>query len=144
MVNFEWQQEWSVGESAMDETHHEFVVCVNAMLVSDDSGLLGALDTFIEHAQRHFGEEDRAMSASAYGSAGCHVDEHAAVLNSAFEVRQALAQGRHDVVRAFARALADWFPQHASVMDLGLARWLLQHRLGGAPVVLRPRMAAVA
>ena len=36
------------------------------------------------HAIRHFGEEDASMQG--YPSAGCHVDEHAAVLKSTAEV----------------------------------------------------------
>jgi hemerythrin len=138
MDSFEWQNDWAVGVPSMDHTHHEFVDCVDAMLRSDDAGLSAALSAFTAHARRHFGEEDEAMRTSAYESAGCHVDEHAAVLRSADEVRSALEDGRHHVVRAFARALADWFPEHARVMDLGLARWLVQRQLGGAPIVIRP------
>jgi hemerythrin len=113
-------------------------------LQAEDAELARALENFAEHARRHFAEEDLAMRESAYGSAGCHVDEHAAVLKSVAEVGVALAAGHPHVVRAFARALVDWFPQHASVMDMGLARWLVQRRLGGAPVVLRPRSPVAA
>jgi hemerythrin len=144
MNSFEWREEFSVGVAGMDDTHHEFVECVDAMLQADDAGLQQALRGFIEHARSHFGQEDRDMQASAYESAGCHVDEHAAVLRSAEEVRLALEQGKHQVVRAFAQALADWFPEHARVMDLGLARWLVQRRLGGSPVVIRPRASVPA
>lgn len=148
MVNpidsFQWRDEWSVGVDAMDETHHEFVACVNAMLAATDDTLAAALDSFVEHARRHFAEEDAAMRDTAYGSAGCHVDEHAAVLKSAEEVRVALSQGHQHVVRALASALADWFPEHAGVMDQGLARWLIQRRLGGAPVALRARTRVAA
>ncbi len=144
MNRFEWREEFSVGVSSMDDTHLEFVECVDAMLRADDAGLPQALRAFTEHARSHFGQEDRDMQASAYGSAGCHVDEHAAVLRSAEEVRLALEQGRPQVVRAFAQALADWFPEHARVMDLGLARWLVQRRLGGSPVVIRPRASVPA
>ena len=84
------------------------------------------------------------MAQAAYANAACHVDEHAAVLKSLDEVRAALARGRCDVVRSFANALADWFPEHAKVMDQGLARWLVQKRLGGCPVVIRPRQAVAA
>jgi len=42
------------------------------------------------------------------------------------------------------RALADWFPEHVRVMDQGLARWLIQRQLGGSPVVLQRRPAAVS
>lgn len=137
MSSFEWQDDWAVGLASMDHTHHEFVDCVDAMLRADDAGLGAALDAFTAHARCHFDEEDQAMRSSAYESAGCHVDEHAAVLRSAEEVLAAFNGGNHHVVRAFAQALADWFPEHARVMDLGLARWLVQRRLGGSPIVLR-------
>ncbi|MET3620119.1 bacteriohemerythrin [Burkholderia ambifaria] len=131
---FVWRDEFELGHEGMDEMHREFVVCVQALLLAPDDDLAAALDAFGCHAKRHFGEEDEAMRQSNYGSAGCHVDEHAAVLKSLTEVQAALAHGRVDVVRSFARALTDWFPGHASVMDQGLARWLVERRLGGAPV----------
>lgn len=143
-LGFVWDDSFGVGHGEMDDTHHEFVDCVDALLRASDAQQAAALDAFADHAQRHFCEEDQAMRDSAYGSAGCHVDEHAAVLKSLDEVRAALAEGRHGVVRDFARALADWFPRHAQVMDLGLARWLNQRRLGGAPVLIqKPKRPAL-
>jgi hemerythrin len=141
---FEWRDDFALGHDAMDGIHHEFVTCVDALLRADDDALAAALDAFADHARRHFAEEDLAMRQTAYGSAGCHVDEHAAVLKSVDEVRTALARGNTAVVRAFARALADWFPEHARVMDMGLARWLVQRRLGGSPMVIRPRSTVAA
>lgn len=141
---FEWHDDYALGHEAMDDTHREFVACVDTLLRADDDALAAALDAFAEHAYRHFAEEDLAMRQTGYGSAGCHVDEHAAVLTSVDQVRAALGQGRIEVVHAFARALADWFPEHVRVMDMGLARWLVQRRLGGAPVVIRPRSAVAA
>ncbi|RMA59949.1 hemerythrin-like metal-binding protein [Acidovorax sp. 100] len=136
-TSFVWDEEFSVGDGGMDDTHREFVDCVDAMLRATDAQQGAALSAFESHARRHFLEEDDAMRDSAYSSAGCHVDEHAAVLKSLDEVRDALAQGRHEVVRHFAQALAEWFPRHAQVMDLGLARWLQQRRIGGSPVVIQ-------
>ena len=138
-AGFEWSDDYALGHESMDDTHREFVACVDAMLRADDSALTAALDTFADHARRHFAEEDAAMQQTAYGSAGCHIDEHAAVLRSLDEVRAAFDRGHVDVVRSFAAALASWFPEHASVMDQGLARWLVQRRLGGSPMVMRPR-----
>lgn len=143
-AEFTWHEDFAVGHEAMDETHHEFVQCVDAMLRADESGLSIALEAFADHARRHFGEEDQAMRETGYRSAGCHVDEHSAILKSVDEVRAALALGHTHVVRSFAHALAEWFPEHAAVMDMGLARWLVQRRLGGSPVVIRPRFAATA
>ncbi len=136
-TGFAWDDGFAVGHGEMDHTHHEFVDCVDALMRASDAEQAGALKAFAEHARRHFKEEDDAMRESAYGSSGCHVDEHAAVLKSLDEVSAVLEQGRHDVVRQFAQALADWFPRHAEVMDLGLARWLNQRRLGGSPVLIQ-------
>lgn len=142
--SFEWTDEFLVGHATMDATHHEFVECVDALMRVEDDALGAALEAFAAHARRHFAEEDQAMRGSAYESAGCHVDEHAAVLKSLDEVTGALAAGKYHVVRSFAYALADWFPEHARVMDLGLARWLTKQRLGGSPVVIRPRAMVAA
>ncbi len=134
-----WEDAYELGHREMDATHHEFVDCVNAVLRAAENEQAVALDALAAHLRRHFGDEDRWMAETAYGNAGCHVDEHAAVLKSLDEVREALAGGRHDVVHSFATALANWFPEHAQVMDQGLARWLAERRLGGAPVRLRTR-----
>ena len=139
---FAWSDGFELGHRAMDTTHREFVSCVDALLRVPDSQLAQALHAFERHARAHFADEDRQMAATAYGNAGCHVDEHAAVLESLDEVHAALAEGRADVVRRFAQALADWFPEHAAVMDQGLARWLVQRELGGSPVRLQRRAVA--
>lgn len=143
-TEFAWQPRFGLGHDGMDDTHHEFVACVDELLRVPDEDLSRALEEFAEHAHRHFAEEDRWMAQTAYGNAGCHIVEHAAVLKSLDEVRAALALGRSDVVRSFANALAEWFPEHASVMDQGLARWLVQKRLGGSPVLIRPRRGVAA
>lgn len=140
---FVWDDDFALGHPSMDETHHEFVTCVNALLTAEDGALEQALDAFAEHAHRHFGEEDASMRETAYGSAGCHIDEHAAVIKSIDDVRAMLAKGRPEVARAFAYALMDWFPEHVRVMDQGLARWLTQRKLGGSPVVIQRSRVAV-
>jgi hemerythrin len=141
---FTWSDEFEVGHEEMDATHREFVSCVDALLRASDDRLEARFEALAEHTKRHFAEEDEAMRRGAYNAGGCHVEEHAAVLKSLDEVREALREGRPAVVRAFAQALADWFPEHARVMDLGLARWMVQQRLGGAPILIRHRGGTVA
>jgi hemerythrin len=140
--SFTWRDDYALGHQTMDETHHEFVKCVQTLLTTEDHHLANALEAFADHAYRHFSEEDAAMRETAYESAGCHIDEHAAVLRSLDEVRALLTQGQTEVVRSFARALADWFAEHVRVMDQGLARWLIQRQLGAAPVVIWRRQIA--
>lgn len=131
-----WDERFVLGEESMDLMHREFVRCVDALLSSDTGALDAALAAFERHVRSHFAEEEEAMRVSRYDSARCHVEEHAAVLESLREVKIAFGQGRADVVRAFAIALADWFPGHTRVMDQGLATWLARQRWGGAPVLI--------
>jgi hemerythrin-like metal-binding protein len=144
MEGFVWHDGYALGHQTMDETHHEFVACVSALLTVEEAELGNALEAFAGHAHSHFGDEDTSMRETAYGSAGCHIDEHAAVLRSLDEVRAMLAQGRTDVVRSFARALVEWFPEHVRVMDQGLARWLIQRELGASPIVIRRQLRVAA
>ncbi|HVZ45759.1 MAG TPA: hemerythrin domain-containing protein [Ramlibacter sp.] len=136
---FTWSEEFEVGHDGMDATHREFVSRVGALLAATDTEMASRLEAFAEHARSHFAEEDDTMRRGAYDAGGCHIEEHAAVLKSLADVQAALAAGRKQVVREFARALAGWFPEHARVMDLGLARWMVRQRLGGAPVLVRRR-----
>lgn len=134
---FEWTGQFESGHAEIDATHREFVALVDALLRCDEASVSAALDRLARHAASHFGEEDELMRSTGYTAAGCHMDEHVAVLSSIEEVRALAAQGDFRAARPLARALADWFPEHAEAMDHGLARWLLQQRLGGQPVTIR-------
>jgi hemerythrin-like metal-binding protein len=123
-----------LGVPAMDAMHEAFIEHVNAVLTADDESLPQRLDALHAHLVSHFSEEDAQMRTSAFPSAGCHVDEHAAVLVSVRAVQAVVATGRVDEGRRLADALADWFPEHTRVMDAALSTWLIRQRLGGAPV----------
>ena len=68
-----------LGVPAMDAMHEAFIEHVNAVLTADDESLPQRLDALQAHLVGHFSEEDAQMRTSAFPSAGCHVDEHAAV-----------------------------------------------------------------
>jgi hemerythrin len=132
-----WDDGMLLGHGPMDDLHREFVDLVAALQRSDDAGLPLALDRMIEHLRAHFGAEDASMRETDFPPRDCHIDEHAAVLRSAEEVRALVASGRCDAARSFTTALADWFPGHATHLDSALAHWLVKRRHGGKPVVFR-------
>ena len=136
-LGFQWRPEFELGFAKMDTTHREFVDLVRAMLACSDEELPAALDRFAAHAHSHFELERICMTETAFPSAQCHLDEHAAVLKSIAEVQAVVREGRINVARALAQELARWFPGHAESMDLGLAKWMVNLRLGGAPVMIR-------
>ena len=134
---FDWKSDYALGFGTMDATHREFVERVGALLACADADVLPALDSLADHLQRHFDEERDWMASTGFPSASCHLDEHAAVLKSVAEVQAAVRAGRLPVARALAAELARWFPEHTEAMDMGLAKWMVKLRLGGAPVVIR-------
>lgn len=142
-----WRDERLLGFGPMDRTHEAFYRLAFDLLTCEagDPAAAGrAIAAFEAHAVAHFGEEERWMHDSGFPAAGCHVDEHAAVLASVREVRAAVDAGRAgaDLLRRLAEQLFVWFPGHADYMDSALAAWMCKRTLGGQPVVLRRTVGA--
>lgn len=139
---FHWDDRFVLGFGPMDAVHEEFVGCIAALLAADDAALAPRLEELAGHLQQHFGMEDQWMRETAFPPRDCHIDEHAAVLNSVQEVRALLAEPASRergcaAARGLAAALQDWFPGHADYLDSALAAWMCRRQLGGKPVVLR-------
>jgi hemerythrin len=132
-----WTDAFVLGHDPMDATHREFVELVAALQTAPDAQLPALLEAFEAHARRHFGDEDRWMRETGFPPRDCHIDEHAAVLDSIVQVRAVAERGEAGEVRRLAAALADWFPGHADWLDSALAHWLCKRSLGGKPVVIR-------
>ena len=121
----------------MDDTHREFVTALDALVACEDSEVLKNLEAFRVHAEAHFGEEDDWMRKTDFPPKDCHIDEHAAVLQSVYLVLQEVKTGNVAEGRRLAAALADWFPKHAFHLDSALSHWMCKRAFGGKPVVVR-------
>lgn len=137
-----WHDGLLLGYAPMDAIHEEFVHVVAALQTADDAQLPPLLEQLIAHAVSHFGDEDRWMQETQFPARECHINEHAAVMKSLYEVQALLAQGQTEVCRRLARELANWFPGHADYLDSALAHWMCKQRLGGKPVVIRRDLGA--
>lgn len=143
MNDFSWTDAFLLGFAPMDETHREFVSCVQALISADAEHVLDATKAVQAHAERHFAQEREWMESTDFPARQCHVDEHDAVLESLREVRAHLeAGGDPTVVHGLAQELVRWFPGHADYMDAALSHWMVKRRLGGKPVVLKRNILA--
>lgn len=135
---FAWGDHFKSGHAGIDATHQAFVAHVRALLEARDTEIDVRLQQLEQHCRAHFDEERALMARHAFPAAGCHVDEHDAVLASIAEVR-ALgdAARRTATARRLAASLAEWFAGHLTYMDASLAQWVVRHTHGGTPVVLR-------
>ena len=137
---FVWTDAYALGFSQMDDTHHEFIECVDALLNAADADFAKALDAFAEHAEKHFDQEAVWMKTTDFPATDCHIDEHNAVLKSVHELQAMLANNVENSIRighSLAEELVRWFPGHADYMDSALAQWMVKKQFGGAPVVIR-------
>lgn len=132
-----WDDGYLLGFTPMDLVHREFVDCVAALQRAEEVDLEGVLNTLARHCEVHFEMENRWMRETDFPASECHINEHAAVLKSIYEVRQQLASGNVAVCRRLGSELATWFPGHADYLDSALAHWMCKRTLGGKPVVLR-------
>ena len=137
---FGWTDLFLLGDPQMDAVHREFVAILGRMEAAPDAGLPAMLEELARHTRAHFEMENTSMIATAFPPRECHIDEHAAVMQSIDDVRLLLATGNTEVCRRLVRELTLWFPSHADHLDSALAHWTSKLRTGGKPVVLRRGM----
>lgn len=132
-----WTDDFLLGHGGIDASHTEFVDQMVRLQGADDRALPDCFDGFVIHLRAHFEAENQLMLDTDFPPRQCHMDEHAAVLQSVLEVQQSLKSGRLNVVRDLICALAEWFPKHTQHLDSALAHWANKKRLGGKPVVIK-------
>ena len=134
---FRWTDMFLLGHPGMDTVHQEFVAILARMESATDAELPALLEQLATHTRAHFEMENTWMVDSGFPPRQCHIDEHAAVMQSVDDVRVLLARGDVGVCRRLVRELIQWFPSHADHLDSALAHWISKLRTGGRPVVLR-------
>ena len=117
MPVMEWDDSLVLDRGVMDDTHREFIGLLNRLADAPDDGMLAVLDQFIAHTEAHFTLEQRWMEQMSFPPTECHVREHDGVLEIAREVRNRAASGETGFGRVLARAVAQWFANHAASMD---------------------------
>ncbi len=137
MSVMEWSESLVLGQGLMDETHREFIELLNRVAAAPDQEMLAVLDEFIRHTEAHFAQEQLWMEQMTYPPLTCHVREHDGVLETAREVRRRVAAGEARFGQVLARAVAEWFSNHAASMDNVLALYMKE-------VGYKPEETAVA
>ena len=140
MPVMQWNESLVLDRGVMDETHEEFIELLNRLADAPDEKMLAVLDEFIAHTEEHFAQEQRWMEQMTYPPLTCHVREHDGVLETAHEVRRRVAAGEMRFGQVLARAVAEWFSNHAASMDNVLALYMKEvgYKPEDALVPLKP------
>jgi len=104
---------------------------LQAVEAAEDLELIAVWQDLVTHTEHHFGQEDRWMEATKYASGNCHSVQHKVVLQVMREGIVRAEQGDLQPIRIMTGELAQWFPQHAQMMDASLALHL--RRVGFDP-----------
>ena len=126
MSVIQWNPSLELHHAEMDKTHQEFVDLLNRVAGAAGGGLTQALDELIAHTEAHFAQEQQWMEATRFPPLHCHVREHEGVLEISREVRNRVAAGETHLAGVLAKAVAEWFADHAAGMDTMLAMHLKQ------------------
>lgn len=124
MTILAWTPTLELNDAAMDHTHVEFVELLNAVGAAGADDIAGAMRAFVTHTRQHFAEEERWMQESGFPPLGCHQNQHNMVMQVAEEVVKRVAQGETELGEPFAKAVAEWFTDHVTVMDSVLKQYL--------------------
>ena len=150
MSTLTWTDTFRLDVPRMDDTHREFVDCLAALeaAAGDAAASATALDALVVHTVAHFEQEERWMAALNFAPENCHGMQHRQVLEVVREVvrRQATAHDR-EMLESLVKALAEWFPVHATMMDAALAMTMAERGFdpeSGLPEkALEPEAAAI-
>lgn len=132
MAALEWSDALALDLPLMDDTHREFVDLLAQVEQADDATVAQQWQALVDHTEHHFGQEDAWMAATRFASGNCHTTQHKVVLQVMREGIVRAEQGDLQPIRIMTGELAQWFPQHAQMMDASLALHL--RRVGFDPV----------
>ncbi|MBR7793509.1 hemerythrin domain-containing protein [Undibacterium sp. FT147W] len=120
-----WSDRLSLSYAPMDDIHHEFVELCAALSENNPDTFIQRLDALIAHSIEHFEQENCWMEETAFPPAGCHRQEHEAVLEVMREVRRRVEEeGDTELAARLAEELPHWFEHHVDTMDNMLARFM--------------------
>ena len=124
MTTLAWTPTLTLNDAVMDHTHVEFVELLNAVGAAGPQEIAAAMRAFVDHTEQHFAEEERWMKESGFPPLGCHQNQHNMVMQVAQEVCKRVAKGETDLGEPFAKAVAEWFSDHVTVMDSILKQYM--------------------
>ena len=120
MALVSWSDQYRTGVSSIDDAHEQLFSLLNQLHDGLRVGapVAQALTALMEHAAKHFEDEEAHMAASAYPGLGAHKAEHAELIQQvrAFQLQHAAQSDAADTGE-LAVFLVDWVLHHILGFD---------------------------
>jgi hemerythrin len=137
MEHFEWKDEYSVGDSALDAQHRELIRIMNslyALLQGPQAGAGAGADaveplfeSLADYIATHFAYEENRMSLAAYpiDQLAAHRAEHDKLVRQVRGFQAEIGEGRFDRLRDLLPYLyGEWLINHICHQDMGYRPYL--------------------
>lgn len=121
-----WTDALRLQHDELDRTHEEFVELLNAVEAELPAQPWNAFQRLLAHTEAHFALEEGWMKQLGFEPENCHSRQHTMVLELLREVARRYEAGEREPLERVVPALAEWFPQHAEMMDAALVFTLQQ------------------
>lgn len=126
MTALAWTDALRLQHEELDRTHEEFVQLLNEVEAALPNQPWDAFQRLLAHTEAHFAMEEGWMQQLGFEPENCHSRQHTMVLELMREVGTRYQAGEHEPLERLVPALAEWFPQHAEMMDAALVFTLQQ------------------
>ena len=113
----EWQDEYSVGVSELDEQHQNMLNIINTLLAGqqedyDTKKMSEMISSLIHHAYIHFATEERYLVQVNFPDLKLHVLEHVGFIMKTLELSLKIKEGAIDTRLELLRYLKGWYSSH--------------------------------
>lgn len=126
---YPWQDSYSIGVLEIDEQHKGFLVMLNALRESMDSGddkemVDKTLDGLVNYTHTHFEFEEREMRGCGYPDCVRHKKIHDAFKSQAIDLYSEVFEGRTVLTIEVVSKMVNWLVNHIIKEDKLIASHL--------------------
>jgi hemerythrin len=126
-----WSSQLCVGNARLDETHAECVDQPSAPLAVPVELQILLYRVFLEHTVEHLAQQERLTLTTGLALDNCLAVHHATILAALRAGTPHPKNANPAIISHLAETLVEWFSQHATTVDAGLA--LLSKEVGFDP-----------
>jgi hemerythrin len=113
----EWNEEYSVGISTIDEEHKKFIQIINGVIAAkqhdiDSDKIEEMLNEIIDYAWKHFRTEESYMIEFNYPEYQYHKEEHYNFIHKMDSYFSRVASGDYQIAIDILEFLKQWLVKH--------------------------------
>ena len=129
----EWQQDLSVGDTALDNDHRAIFKLIDKVQSAAESGLDStlieiALDRLVGYANGHFAREEEFMRRMRYPHIERHRTQHRAMIDHLRVLQSRFDQDDENIGEDLVVFLNDWWYVHILQEDMAYKRFAEKKR----------------